>query len=309
MEGRSPRMSATTGPDLSPLARPDGTFALLACDQRETLRTLLGTNGKRNADADLAAFKVAVARAITPHASGMLIDRVYGLDAIRSAGAVAPGCGLIVAVDELLQPPGGILQGSRLEDEALTPALAEAGAVALKFLVLWQPGDDPGPHLDQVGRFVEGARRLGLISVLEGLIRVPAGSPTALFDETLLAAAAAFAPFRPDLYKTNVPSLGAGEPAAMTAVAQDLSRAIARPWVVLSAGVGAERFPGAVEAACRGGASGFLAGQGVWGPSIVAPDTAVDLATGAVERFGRLSAIVDREATPWTVAAAAGTSA
>jgi sulfofructosephosphate aldolase len=302
-------MPDAPGPDLTPLARPDGTFALLACDQRETLRTLLATNGKASTDEDLAAFKVAVARAVTPHASGMLIDRVYGLDAVRSGGAVAPGCGLIVAVDELLQQPGQILQGSRLEDEALTPALAAAGAVALKFLVLWQPGDDPAPHLDQVGRFVEGARRLGLISVLEGLVRVPAGSPPALFDETLLAAAEAFAPFRPDLYKTNVPSLGAADPDAMIAVARELSRTIARPWVVLSAGVGAERFPGGVEAACRGGASGFLAGQGVWGPSIAAPDTDADLATGAVARFGTLAAIVAREATPWTVAAAARSDA
>jgi sulfofructosephosphate aldolase len=298
-------MPDATAPDLAPLARTDGTFALLACDQRETLRTLLATNGKPSADADLSAFKVAVARAVTPHASGLLIDRVYGLDAVRSAGAVAPTCGLIVAVDELLQPPGQALQGSRLEDEALTPALAAAGAVALKFLVLWQPGDDPGPHLDQVGRFVEGARRLGLISVLEGLVRVPAGSSAAHFDESLLAAAAAFAPFRPDLYKTNVPSLGAGASDAMTLVARELSRTIGRPWVVLSAGVAADRFPAAVEAACRGGASGFLAGQGVWGPSIAAPDTEADLVAGAVERFRRLAAIVDRDATPWMVAAAA----
>lgn len=302
-----PSTSVAEGASLDRLARPGGRFALLAIDQRETLRTLLARAGRPAADADLAAFKVAVARAVTPEASGMLIDRVYGLDAVQAAGAVSRGCGLIVAVDELIQPSGEPLQDSRLDGSALTDALPAAGAVAAKFLCLWRPGDDPGPRRAEVAAFIEGCRRVGVVSVLEGLLRMPPGQEDDVeaFDEALLAAAAEFAPLQPDLYKTHVPGLGRLTSQAMTATAERLSATIRRPWVVLSAGVPADRFPAGVEAACRGGASGFLAGQGVWGPSIGASDPAVDLtdaATGAVARFRRLAAIVDAEARPWRLA-------
>jgi sulfofructosephosphate aldolase len=64
---------------LAGLARPNGTFAMLAIDQRESLRTLLVRAGHGATDAHLSAFKVAVARHLSPAASGMLVDRVLGL--------------------------------------------------------------------------------------------------------------------------------------------------------------------------------------------------------------------------------------
>ena len=98
---------------LAGLARANGTFAMLAIDQRESLRTLLVAAGHGAADADLSAFKVAVARYLSPAASGMLVDRDYGLGAIVAADAVAPTCGLIVAVDRFTQAPGGPLEWER----------------------------------------------------------------------------------------------------------------------------------------------------------------------------------------------------
>ena len=133
-------------PGLRALARANGTFTMLAIDQRESLRTLLVAGGHPASDADLSAFKVDVARTLSPVASAMLIDRDYGLDAVRAAGAVAPSCGLIVAVDRLIQQPGGPLEWSELDRPALTEALAEAGAVALKFLVVWRPDDPVEPR-------------------------------------------------------------------------------------------------------------------------------------------------------------------
>jgi sulfofructosephosphate aldolase len=148
--------------DPSAIAAADGTFRMLAIDQRESLRTLLVSAGQPSADSDLTAFKVAVARTLSPAATGMLIDRDYGLDAVVAAGALGEGCGLIVAVDRLIQKPGAALTWSELDHAAMTPALRAAGAVACKFLVVWRPDDPVGPRQAMVRTFIDGCRTLGL---------------------------------------------------------------------------------------------------------------------------------------------------
>ena len=284
---------------LAGLARPAGAFAMLAIDQRESLRTLLVAAGHGGTDADLTAFKVDVAQSMSSAASGMLVDRDYGLDAIVGAGAVAPTCGLIVAVDRLIQEPGGPLEWSDLDRPAMSEALLEAGAAACKFLVIWRPNDPPERRRVLVRDFIEGCRRLGLVAVLEGLVQVPGVADGPEFDDAILAAAREFAVFEPDLYKTHVPTLGAGSPDEITERSAAISAAIGRPWVVLSAGVAVERFPDAVAAAGRGGASGFLAGRGVWGPAIRTADPAAALAGDGRTRLEALVAIADTSARPW----------
>lgn len=284
---------------LAGLARATGTFAMLAIDQRESLRTLLVAAGHGAADADLSAFKVAVARHLSPAASGMLVDRDYGLGAIVAADAVAPSCGLIVAVDRFTQAPGGPLEWSELDRPALTEALTEAGATALKFLVVWRPDDPVEPRLVLARDFVAASRRLGLVSVLEGLVQVPGVTHGPAIDDAILAAAHEFAPVQPDLYKTHVPTHGAGSPGEITERSAAITAAIGQPWVVLSAGVPPDRFPAAVEAAGRGGASGFLAGRGVWAPAIAPVDPAAALVEDAPPRLDALVAIADASARPW----------
>lgn len=289
----------TVLPDLAAIAAADGTFRMLAIDQRESLRSLLVAAGQGAADADLTAFKVAVARALSPIASGILVDRDYGLKAMVDAGAIAPTCGRIVAVDRFIQQPGGPLEGSELDRAAMTDDVLRDGARALKFLVIWRPGDAPEPRQIMVRDFIAGCRRLGLLSVLEGLVQVPGVAEGPAFDAAILAAAEEFAAFEPDLYKTHVPTLGAGTAEAITVQSEAISAAIGRPWVVLSAGVAVERFPAAVAAACAGGASGFLAGRGVWGPSIATTDPDADLRAAAHRRLVELVSIAQAGARPW----------
>jgi sulfofructosephosphate aldolase len=285
--------------DPSAIAAADGTFRMLAIDQRESLRTLLVSAGQPSADSDLTAFKVAVARTLSPAATGMLIDRDYGLDAVVAAGALGEGCGLIVAVDRLIQKPGAALTWSELDHAAMTPALRAAGAVACKFLVVWRPDDPVGPRQAMVRTFIDGCRTLGLVSVLEGLIQVSGVADGPTVDAAILAAAREFGPCQPDVYKTHVPTHGLGSAAEIEARSAELTAAIGCPWVVLSAGVPVERFADAVGAAGAGGASGFLAGRGVWGPSILAADPTLDLATTARERLEQLAAIAAASARPW----------
>jgi sulfofructosephosphate aldolase len=70
--------------------------------------------------------------------------------------------------------------------------------------------------------------------------------------------------------------------------------------VVLSNGTPRDRFDDAVIAACRGGASGFLAGRALWTASLGEPDPRRYLETVGVARLRSLAARVDEVARPWT---------
>ena len=102
-----------------------------------------------------------------------------------------------------------------------------------------------------------------------------------------------------DLYKCEVPTHGAGEPAEITEWSRQIDAAVPCPWVVLSQGVEPAEFPRAVEASCKGGASGMLAGRAVWTATLDADDPTELLRTESVPRLQELAAIVDAHGRPW----------
>ncbi|HEY8282335.1 MAG TPA: hypothetical protein VIG28_07605, partial [Leifsonia sp.] len=63
-----------------------------------------------------------------------------------------------------------------------------------------------------------------------------------------------------------------------------------------------DAFLPAVEAACRAGASGFLAGRALWSDVVGADDVASTLRSRSLPRLERLIDVVDREARPWSQA-------
>src|SRR3954452_11571060 len=121
---------------LDALARPSGTFLMVAMDQRESLRTMLSEHGHDASDARLADFKVAVTRELSPYASALLVDSEYGwFDRITSERLVAGGCGLIMAVDALEQEPGSVVEDTALDRDVDGASAVARGVVALKLLV------------------------------------------------------------------------------------------------------------------------------------------------------------------------------
>ena len=80
-----------------------------------------------------------------------------------------------------------------------------------------------------------------------------------------------------------------------------LTEATDVPWMVLSAGVDHETFCRQVELACRGGASGFLAGRSIWKDALGLSRTAriENLTDVAVQRLRELSDIAQTHARPW----------
>jgi sulfofructosephosphate aldolase len=280
---------------LARLARPSGAFAMLALDQRESLRTMMAAHDAEPVpDRALTEFKVAAARALTGAASAVLLDVPFGLAAVQSAGAIASGCGLIVAADRLTQEPGGPVEWTEVDDEVLSDAAIGEVADAYKFLVIWRRGED-AERERTVRAFVDGCRRHGRPAIVEGIVRAPDGRPLApdAHVDLVIEAAVELAGYGADLYKAEVPTLGAADDETITAAAQRLTSAIPCPWVVLSNGTSADRYRGAMLAACRGGAAGFLAGRAIWTASLAADDVAEHLRTVAAPRLADLGAAVD----------------
>jgi sulfofructosephosphate aldolase len=291
---------------LRQLARPSGAFAMLALDQRESLRTMLAPYRDRPVeDAALAAFKVDAARALSPHASAVLLDVDHGLAAVRSAGALAATAALIVAADTLTQDPGGPVEDTDVDEAVLADDTIAAIAGAYKLLVIWRPDRGEAARERSVTAFLAGCRRRNRPGIVEGIVRASGDAQPTPGEHTDLVVAAAreLGALGPDVYKAEVPTHGRTDDAAITAGAERLSEVVACPWVVLSNGTSPDRFPDATIAACRGGASGFLAGRAIWLSSVAAADPRHDLETVAAPRLGALAARVDAVARPWWEAA------
>jgi sulfofructosephosphate aldolase len=271
---------------LDALARPSGTFLMVAMDQRESLRTMLREHGHDPTEERVEQFKLAVASELAPHASGFLIDRDH-------ADAVAPFVphGLILAVDRLVQEPGGLVEDTSLEED-VDPA---PGVVALKLLVIWRDDERRAERVEMSRRFVDLASRHGLLSVLEPVVRVPDDQREAAIVE----AARELGAVRPSLYKCQVPLYGRGDQILIEAHCREIDAVLPVPWVVLSQGVAPDDFPRAVEAACYGGASGMLAGRALWTATLGADDPTELLRERSVPRLRELGEIVDALGRPW----------
>ena len=291
---------------LDSIALPTGGFAMVAMDQRESLRAMFDAAGAgRPADDVLVDFKRAVARVLGPAASGFLIDRHYAFDEIRADASLPAGTGLILAADALTQADGGPVEETDLDPAVVDGTVSLDGVSALKLLIIWRRDERREARVELARRFTAEARRLGRLSVLEPVVRATPGElddGTWDAEEAIREAARELSVVGQDLYKVQVPLAGAGSAEEQRTASEALAADIEGPWVVLSQGVDRDRFADAVQAACRAGASGFLAGRALWSDIVGSPDVDPLLAERALPRLERLRAIVERDARPWSEA-------
>lgn len=287
---------------LDAIARPSGGLAMVAMDQRESLRHMFDQAGRgRPDDAVLRDFKRDVATVLGPLASGFLIDRHYGYPEIIDEGLLPPGCGLILATDALTQAAGGPVEETDT-DSVVLDELDLTGVSALKLLIIWRRDERRAERVELARRFIRAASDRGLLSVLEPVVRAtPAELAAGTWDPdvAIREAARELSPLGASLYKVQVPLSGAGDAQRQRVASEALARDITGPWVVLSQGVERERFLPAVEAACRAGASGFLAGRALWSDIVGLDDVRGQLRARAVARLDALCAAVDAHARPW----------
>lgn len=285
-------------PALQKLADPSGGFSMVALDQRESLREMLKGGGSVASSASipddmLSAFKREGTKYLSPYASAILLDRLYGAEAARQP-VRDDNCALILAADRLLQPEGEPVSDSELDPQFTAELAHDWGASGLKLLVIWHPDRGEQKRADTVGSFLELCREAELPAIVEGIVRPACGSDWDVEerDAALVEAAKEFGSYGPDLYKAEVPSFGRGELSLVTKISQRITDAVDCPWVVLSSGVRPDDFPDAVAASCAGGASGFLAGRAIWADSVKSDDPRKGLAGEAKRRLDRLVEVV-----------------
>ncbi|MGW5365866.1 aldolase [Actinopolymorpha pittospori] len=297
-------------PGLGRLARDDGTFVMVAMDQRESLRSMLAQTSERTlddvADEELSSFKQEVAATLGPHGSGFLLDPAFGgsILAAEGGGSAVLGerTGLIVAADLLTARPGEVVGEARFDETLDLSGYAARGVAAAKLLVVWREDDQADERIAHAERFVAACRAAGLPSIVEGVVR-PTGRQREedTFDReaTLLRCARALGGLGPSLYKAEVPYFGRDDAGRITKAAREVTDAVPCPWVVLSSNVTRADFPAAVAACCRGGASGLLAGRALWTNALPAADRARALREESVPYLRELAAIVSADARPF----------
>jgi tagatose-1,6-bisphosphate aldolase len=257
---------------LNQIADHAGRFAILAMDQRGTLRAMLDKAAVPSADQDLRDFKVDVVRALSPLASGVLTDVEYGVEAVQAAGALAAGSGLLIASEHSPQPTWNGEPRTEYDAAHRGPAFVAArGGTALKFLVRWRPDrqartGDPDlaqEAIDAVRLVVTDCKSFGLPCVVEPLVTGLPGEELSAQQrgQLVVRSAQLLAEQQPDLLKLEWPGSSDG--------CRELTDVCGTvPWALLSAGVPYERFVKQVLTAMDAGACGYIAGRAFWGEGV-----------------------------------------
>jgi sulfofructosephosphate aldolase len=178
-------------------------------------------------------------------------------------------------------------------------ATALDGVAAIKLLVIWRRDSLRESRVQLASEFIQTAREHGVLSVLEPVVRATPEEAARGWNlnAAIREAATELSALQPSLYKAQVPSMGEGDLDQLEDECRALDEAVTGPWVVLSQGVNLDRFPQAVTAACRAGASGFLAGRALWSDVVGHPSE--ELERTSLPRLRRLADVVDEHARPW----------
>jgi tagatose-1,6-bisphosphate aldolase len=297
---------STTTRTLSDIATSGGVFAIIAMDQRNTLRRMFSAAGIDATDDDMVTAKTDVARALTPFASGILFDPTYGVPAVTGTGALADTCGLLVASEPAERGKLGVEPVTRRDPDLDSRWVLAQGGDANKFFAQLR-ADRPAPRagepdlvaqcLQAVREVVADCQDVGIPSVIENLVYPFEGEDLSgrRREDAVIEAARALNEIDCDLLKLEYP----GSPEGCRRLAEVLDR----PWAVLSAGVPFDDFTRVLQIAFdEGGASGFIAGRSVWREAL--PLTGNDrerfLADVARPRLERLTAVATDRARPYT---------
>jgi tagatose-1,6-bisphosphate aldolase len=293
---------------LTSIARSDGTLAIVAIDQRNTLRRMLTDVGRPTEPAQLRSFKVDVVRALSPVASAVLLDPEFGVPAVREAGALAQGCATVVAVEPADRDMWEGEPRARRDPERTAAWVSGIGGDAVKLLVQMRPDRPRRPGepdlvaevVDVVQAVVADCTAMGVPSVVETLLYPLPGEdalPPRRRADMIAESARILSETGPDLLKLEYPVDAEG--------CRAVADAVTVPWAVLSAGMPFEAFLDAVVTSCEaGGACGFIAGRVYWREAVALPD---EERLGFLQSTGRarlersLEAMSGR-AQPWSAA-------
>jgi tagatose 1,6-diphosphate aldolase len=265
-----------------------GVIAAAAMDQRGSLRKALAKEkGGDVTDAMMDEFKSTVAQVLTPHASAILLDPEWGLNAAKARSRNA---GLLLAYEQTGYDntrPGRIPD---LLNEWSVRRLKEAGADCIKVLIYYTPFDTAAVNEEKhafVERIGDECRANDIPFFLEFVGYDPAGGDEKGADfarrkpEIVTGSMAEFTKDRygVDVMKVEVPvtvkfvegakTFGGTKAYSRQEALAHFKAAAAvatRPFIYLSAGVSNAEFTEGLELAAEAGVkfAGVLCGRATW---------------------------------------------
>ncbi len=297
-------MSVTTT-TLDAIATEAGTFAVVAMDQRGTLRRMYAAAERPNVTAEeMTALKADILAGLQGTASAFLVDPDYGVPALQRLHD-GPHFGTLIAAEP---SDRGKHEGEPVvtrDPKQTARWVQEQGGDAVKYLIQVRADRAVGPDGrdltaeagEAVRAVVQDCAAAGIPSVIENLIYPLNGegelSPEQRAD-AIIEAAGWLDSFAPSLLKLEYP----GSPGACRRLASRLTR----PWAVLSAGVPMDRFCQVLQVSCdEGGVSGFIAGRAIWKDAVGLPagDRLAYLADTGKRRLDECLEVIDGRARPW----------
>ncbi len=261
---------------LDRLAGPGGRFEILAIDQRPPVFELIRTAGSDDLAAGALAIRRAVVRALQPVSTATLIDPNSALQLLPE---LDPGPGLLLTLeDHDFEVEGDERMSSMIADWSVD-RIKRSGGEAVKFLAWYRPdaSERVRQHQQDLVASVGAACRAHEIPLVFELLSYPLlGRDVAAADkvEIIRRSIADFTDpeFGVDLFKIESPNgrVAPGQEhllldeAALDEAFRVLDAEMNRPWVLLSGGCDRPQFVRSLRAACRAGASGYLAGRSIW---------------------------------------------
>jgi tagatose 1,6-diphosphate aldolase len=299
--------------DLQQIADKKGILTVCALDHRESLRRALN---EKNPDAvsyqDMVQFKLDLCRIVSPLASAVLLDPIYGAAQAIEASALSGQTGLLVSVE---------MTGYRGESTArITEVLPDwgikkvkrMGASAVKLLIYFRPDvkDVASKQLDLVKELADDCIKEDIPLLVESVSYPTAVEKTHPEEfskkkpDLVLEAARQLTVLPIDILKSEFPADISYEKdeGRLQAYCQQLTQVSRLPWVLLSAGVSYEEFKQEVEIACKAGASGFMAGRALWQEATRVKSREERLSffrNQTVARLKELADIADALGVPW----------
>ena len=327
----SNHISAAKCANLRSVATERGIIGAAAMDQRGSLKGAIsackGIAKHEVTDAEMTEFKLAISKVLTPHASAILLDPVWGMP---GAAARASNAGLLLSYEESGYDNTQPGRHCMLLEDISAKRLGELGANAVKLLLYYTPYEDKAINEVKhalIERIGDECVANGLPFFLEFVGYDPKGGNEKGFEFAKIkpnVVAESMREFSKDRYgvdvlKVEVPVNMAfaegseactGESAYTKEEAMGHFRlaaeAAGRPFIYLSAGVSNNVFIESLEWAAEAGVSysGVLCGRATWQEAIpIYCDQGVGaledwLSDQGVKNIGRVNTCL-QQATPW----------
>jgi len=298
---------------LQQIANKKGILTVCAIDHRESLRRALNEKTPETVSyQDMVQFKLDLCRVVSPLASAVLLDPLYGAAQAIEAGALSGQTGLLVSVEKTGYSGESTARITRRLPAWGVKKVKRMGASAVKLLIYFRPDikEVASKQLDLVNRLADECIKEDIPLLVES-VRYPTSDEKAYPEEfskkkpdLVLEAARQLTALPIDILKSEFPADINYEKdnGSLQAYCQQLTQISRLPWVLLSAGVSYEEFKKEVVIACKAGASGFMAGRALWQEATRANSREERLTffkNQTVARLKELADIADTWGMPW----------